>query len=240
MNSSAPQIGFDRFIKLEWAAAALKVRAGIASLDELNDLLDGAGLGNEAKAKTRTKLNALWLNPRPDIADFANRGVEIFKKNNDTLIAALSWGMAISTYPFFGKLVEYIGRLTSIQGCCSSLELHRRMSETFGDREVTKRATQAAIQTQADWGALERADEGNRLTRQTPIILSNEQAVAWLVEAALRYSGKPAAIPTLNSIAVIYPFVLNQSFAYVVSNSSTLELRSEGSSDHIVSLRTSI
>lgn len=239
MNSSAPQIGFDRFIKLEWAAIALKVRAGTASIDELNEMLDNAGLGKEAKAKTRTKLNALWLNPRPDVADFASRGVEIFKKNK-SLIAALTWGMAIATYPFFGKLVEYTGRLTSIQGCCSSIEIHRRMSETFGDREVTKRATQAAIQTQAEWGAIERVDEGNRLTRQKPINLPNEGGVAWLVEAALRYGGKPVTVTTIGSIAVIYPFVLSQSLAYVVSNSPALELRSEGSTDHIVGLRTSI
>lgn len=39
MNSSAPKIGFDRFIQLDWAAAALNVRAGVAGLDDLNALL---------------------------------------------------------------------------------------------------------------------------------------------------------------------------------------------------------
>lgn len=33
MNSSALKIGFDRFIQLDWAAAALNVRAGVAGLD---------------------------------------------------------------------------------------------------------------------------------------------------------------------------------------------------------------
>ena len=47
MNSSAPQIGFDRFIQLDWAAAALNIRAGIAGLDDRNALLDAAGLGVE-------------------------------------------------------------------------------------------------------------------------------------------------------------------------------------------------
>ena len=75
MIPTAPQIGFDRFIQLDWVAAALKVRAGVASLDELNELLDAAGLGNEAKAKTRTKLNALALEPRPELADLIDRGV---------------------------------------------------------------------------------------------------------------------------------------------------------------------
>ena len=49
MNSSAPQIGFDRFIQLDWAAAALNIRAGTAGLDDLNALLLAAGLSLSLK-----------------------------------------------------------------------------------------------------------------------------------------------------------------------------------------------
>jgi hypothetical protein len=38
----SPQIGFDRFIQLDWAAAALNIRAGVAGLDDLNALLDAS------------------------------------------------------------------------------------------------------------------------------------------------------------------------------------------------------
>lgn len=236
MNSTAPQIGFDRFIQLDWAAAALKVRAGTASLDELNELLDAAGLGAEASAKTRTKLNALWLEPRAELADFASHGVEIFKTNPDPSIPALTWGMAIASYPFFGKVAEFAGRLITLHGDCTSLEIHRRVSEVYGEREVTKRATQAVIQTQASWGAIERVDKGKRLIRRAPMTLTNDQTVAWLVEAVLRYTGKAVSVPTLQSMAVIYPFVLDQPLAYVVSNSPTLELRSEGSGNQLVAI----
>ena len=71
MNSKKPQIGFDRFIQLDWAAAALRVRAGVSNLDELTELIDATHSGPEAKKKTRTVLNRLWLEPRPDLADFA-------------------------------------------------------------------------------------------------------------------------------------------------------------------------
>ena len=77
MNSSAPKIGFDRFIQLDWAAAALNVRAGVAGLDDLNALLDAAELGLEAKKKTRTVLNRLWLEPRAELVEYADRGVAI-------------------------------------------------------------------------------------------------------------------------------------------------------------------
>lgn len=237
MNSTAPQIGFDRFIQLEWAVTALKVRAGTASLDDLNELLDAAGLGVAARKKTRTVLNRLWLEPRAELVEFANRGAEIFKTNPDVAVSALNWGMSIATYPFFGKVAELVGRLSALQGDCTSAEVHRRMSEIYGEREGTYRMTNMVLQSQASWGAIERVDKGKRLIRCAPTALDNTQAVAWLVEAALRYTRKSVSVPSLQSMAVIYPFVLNQPLAYVVSNSPKLELRSEGSSNQFVTLR---
>lgn len=234
MTSSAPQIGFDRFVQLEWVAVAMKVRAGLAATDDLSQLLDTAALGKEAKAKTRTKLNALCLEPRTDIASFVDRGVGIFRAGDACGFAAFAWGASIATYPFFGKVSEFVGRLTSIQGDCSVAEIHRRMSEVYGDRQVTKRATQAVIQTQASWGAIERVEKGKRLVRKPPIVVSQAEAVAWLVEAALRYIGKSVAVPTLQSLSVLYPFVFEQSLAYVVSRSPNLEVRSDGTGNQLV------
>jgi len=111
------------------------------------------------------------------------------------------------------------------------------MSEVFGDREVTKRATQAVIQTQADWGAIERVEKGNRLVRQSPRVISNDDLIAWLIEAALRQTGRVVSVSALQSMAVLYPFALDRSLAFVVSNSPCLELRSEGPSGQFVSLR---
>lgn len=237
MTSSAPQIGFDRFIPLEWAAAALRVRAELGTLDELNTLLDAAGLGVAARKKTRTVLNRLWLEPRPELADFADRGVAIFKADPSVPIAALTWGMAIATYPFFGKVAELVGRLSALQGDCASAEVHRRMSETYGEREGTYRMTNMVLQSQASWGAIERVEKGKRLERVKPIVVSNEQAVAWLVEAALRYVGKAVSVPTLSSLAVLYPFVLDRPIAYLVSKSPNLELSNEGTRNQLVILR---
>lgn len=237
MIPTAPQIGFDRFIQLDWVAAALKVRAGVASRDELNELLDVAGLGNEAKIKTRTKLNALVLEPRSELADFIDRGVGIFKYcEKAEEIAAFAWGSAIASYPYFGKVAEFTGRLTSIQGDCAVSEIHRRMSELYGDRETTKRVTQAVIQTQANWGAIERAEKGKRLVRLPIRSLTTDKSIAWLVEAALRYQGKAVSLAALQSLPVIYPFALKQSLGYLISNSQMLEVRSEGSSNQSVFL----
>ena len=240
MIPTAPQIGFDRFIHLDWVAAALKIRAGTASLDELNELLDTAGLSVAARKKTRTVLNRLWLEPRTELADFADRGVEIHRTCSDVPIAALTWGMAIATYPFFGKVAELVGRLSALQGDCAAAEVHRRMSELYGEREGTYRMTNMVLQSQANWGTIERVEKGKRLIRKSPTSVVNDRAVAWLIEAVLRYTGKAIPVATIQSTAVIYPFVLEQALGYVASNSPMLEVRAEGPSNQFVALRTVI
>ena len=237
MNSSAHPIGFDRFIQLDWAAAALNVRAGTARLDELNALLDAAGLGVEARKKTRTVLNRLWLEPRAEWVDFADRGVALHKTQPEIAVAALCWGMAIATCPFFGKVAELVGRLSALQGDCAPAEVHRRMSETYGEREGTRRMTNRVIQTQAGWGAVERAAKGKRVIRLAPTTIDSDELTAWLIEAAVRYTARPVPVPALRSLPVLFPFILSRPLAYMVSNSPTLELRSEGPNSPFVALR---
>ena len=215
---------------------ALKVRAGSADLDELNALLDTAGLGVEARKKTRTVLNRLWLEPRAELVDFADRGVEVYKSQSDIPVAALCWGMAIAMYPFFGKVAELIGRLSAIQGDCSSAEVHRRMSETYGEREGTRRMTNMVIQSQASWGAVERVENGKRVIRLASTPIDNDLLTAWLLEAAVRYVDKPVSLSSLQSLPVLFPFTLTRPLSYVVSTSTNLALRSDGPSNQTVDL----
>lgn len=241
MNSSAPKIGFDRFIQLDWVATVLKVRDGTATLEELNELLKSSGLGKEAHAKTRTKLNGLGLQPRPELSEFVDRGRAIVLGHGESNeVLAYAWGVAIATYPFFGKVAELAGRLTLLQGDCAISAVHRRMSEVYGDREVTKRATQAALQTQASWGAVERVENGKRVIRLVPKTIEYDELTAWLIEAAVRYAGKPVSVTSLQSLPVLFPFNLTRPLAYAVSNSPNLDLRSEGPSNQFVALRATL
>jgi hypothetical protein len=68
--------------------------------------------------------------------------------------------------------------------------------------------------------------------------LKNDKMVAWLIEAALRYQGKAISLATLQSLAVIYPFRLDQPLGYLMSNSPMLEVRLEGPSSQFVRLRS--
>ncbi|WP_198494068.1 hypothetical protein, partial [Escherichia coli] len=69
------------------------------------------------------------------------------------------------------------------------------MSEVYGEREGTYRMTNMVLHSQASWGAIERAEKDKRLVRMQPVVLNNEQMVAWLIEAALRYVGKSLSVP---------------------------------------------
>lgn len=236
----APRIGFDRFIALEWATTALRVRADTANLQDLESLLDAAGLGAAARTKTRTVLKRLWLDPRSELIDFADRGAAIFKAHPDVPVTAMHWGMAVATYPFFGKVAELIGRLSALQGDCASVEIHRRMSETYGEREGTYRMTNMVIQSQASWGAVERAEKGKRVHRLPPTVVENDELTVWLIEAAVRNAGRPLAIPSLQSLPVLFPFNLTRPLVYLVSSNNYLAVRSEGPNNQFVALRGGI
>lgn len=141
------------------------------------------------------------------------------------------------TYPFFGKTAEIIGRLLAIQGDCSIKEVQRRMAEIYGERDGIARAVSRVLQSQESWGLIERVEKGKRLVCKSTITIRDEQVVIWLIEAVVRYSGKSVSLGNLQSLPVLYPFVLEQSLAYVVSTSKTLELRSEGIGGQFVALR---
>ena len=123
-----------------------------------------------------------------------------------------------------GKVSELVGRLSALQGDCASAQVQRRISETYGERASAYRVTNRVLQSQANWGAIERAEKGRRLVRLESIAVSDERAVAWLFEAALCYMGRPVSLASLSSLAALYPFAFKQPLAYVASKSPRLEL----------------
>lgn len=238
MSSASPQIGFDRFIQLDWATTALRIRAGTAALDDLNQILNATHTGPAAKKKTRTVLNRLWLETRADLVDFADRGVKIYCDAPDTTALALTWGMALATYPFFGRVAEIVGRLTTLQGDCTSAEVHRRMAEIYGEREGTRRMTNMVLQSQASWGAIERVQNGKRILRNEPVKLQGSPVAAWLAEACLRFYGRELLVASLESNPSIYPFNLGGPTSYFLSKSRALELRQDSAGNQVVTLQT--
>ena len=237
MTASIPQIGFDRLVRLEWADMAMRVRAGNAERDELEVLLTVAGLAKETRRKTGIVLNRLWLEPHPALHGLADRAVALRSKHPKTLPSIFCWGMAISAYPFFGQVAENIGRLSSLHGDCTTAEIHRRMRERYGERETIVRATNRVIQSQVDWETIRHGNDGKQVLRKPPIHLESNEAVAWLVEAAVRYAGKALPVATLMSMPVLFPFVGPGQLAYLLSSIPTLDVHDQGSGQQFVSVR---
>lgn len=236
MQTKAPQIGFDRFIRLDWAAAALRVRSGAADISELDQILTESHAGPEAKKKTRTVLNRLWLEPREDVVGLADRGADIFGRVTNAQVAVLTWGMAIAVYPFFAKVAEIVGRLTSIQGDCTTAEVHRRMAEVYGEREGTRRMTNMVLQSQVDWSMLTKSENGKTLTRKPSMAVQSPETVQWLSEALLMQVGRPLGLDGLASQPTMFPFSLGDNLGYVLSSSDAFDLRADSAGSRIVSL----
>ncbi len=228
MNTEAPRVGFDRFIRLEWAAAALQARAGAVSMeDRLAEMLDLALPGQAARRKTWTVLKRLWLEPRPDLIDFSERGALIYREAPDTPASVLTWGMALVAYPFFAKAAEIVGRLTALHGDCTSAEVHRRMAEKFGDGDLTHRATNLVLQTQENWGGFTRTGREHRFVRRSPLALEPTPAAAWLAEACVRGLGRAIPVNRIRSCPLIYPFSLEGSVPYMLSRHGPLEIQAD-------------
>lgn len=234
MNSSTPRIGFDRFIRTAWIDCALEVARGDADTDDLIGLLDKAKLGKAARTKTMTVLKKLWLQPSSELEDLASRCAAVASNGVDSTIP-IHWAMAISSYPFFGKVAELFGKLSKIQGDCTSSELHRRMSEIYGEREGTYRMTNMVLQTQADWGALRRVQK--RLEKCSQIRVDDSRVAALLAEAAIRYYGKSLPASSLFSLPVLHPFKVTIRVAQLPSQSRVLELRPNSRGEPLVAVR---
>lgn len=59
---------------------------------------------------------------------------------------------------------------------------------------------------------------------------------AWLAEACLRYAGRSLSVANLDSNPMIYPFALGGSISYLLSKSSTVEMRVDGTGNQVIAL----
>jgi hypothetical protein len=233
-SPALPRIGFDRFIRATWIDCALATRTGAADAADLAKVLDDAGLGKAAQVKTMTVLKKLWLHPSSELHDLASRCAAI-ASDGSANTTPLHWCMAIASYPFFGKVAELFGKLSAIQGDCTSSELHRRMSEIYGEREGTYRMTNMVLQTHADWGTLRRTDK--RLERCPNLSVTDHRVAALLAEAAVRYHAKSLPVSSLFSLPVLYPFKVSTRASQLASQSRALELRPNSRGEPLFAIR---
>lgn len=236
MTEKVPMIGFDRYVDFEWCRSALDAAATQGSIEVVREQIAHVLPGAESQRKTLDILKRLSTKPFGHVADFIVRGSAIYRSLGQCSVLPLVWGASIASYPFFGKTSETVGRLLSLQGDCSIKELQRRMSEQYGDRSGIGRAVMRIVQSQASWQTLMRDETSTRVAKHQLVSIDDGELTVWLIEAAVRYAGKPIPVPSLQSLPVLFPFNFTRPLAYMASNCPSLDLRSEGPNDQFVAL----
>lgn len=240
MTTKVPLIGFDRYVDIEWCRSAFEAATTQSSIDVVRNQVATMLPGIESQRKTLDVLKRLSTKPFEHLADFICRGITIYKRLGQGVVLSLVWGASIASYPFFGKTSETAGRLLALQGDCSIKELQRRMAEQYGDRSGIERAVARVLQSQESWQALTRDETSKRVLKLQPVVIDDDELTAWLIEAAVRYAGKPVSVPSLQSLPVLFPFNFTRPLAYLVSNCSHIDIRSEGPNNQFVTLRSAI
>lgn len=240
MTTKVPLIGFDRYVDIDWCRSALDAAATESSIEVVRGQVATMLPGAESQRKTLDILKRLSTKPFDHLVDFISRGVDIYRRLGNCVLLPLVWGASIASYPFFGKSSETTGRLFALQGDCSIKELQRRIAEQYGDRSGIERAVARVLQTQESWQALTRDETAKRVLKLQAVIIDDDELTAWLIEAVVRYSGKPISLSSLQLLPVLFPFILTRSNSYVVSNSENLVLLSEGPTAQFVTLRSTL
>ena len=109
------------------------------------------------------------------------------------------------------------------------------MAEVYGEREGTRRMTNMVLQSQANWGAIERQRQGKDIRRAAVIPVGAELG-AWLAEATLRYVDRAIPISSFSSYPVLYPFGFDDHLGYNIAQNQNLVIKTDGGGDRLVSL----
>ena len=110
------------------------------------------------------------------------------------------------------------------------------MAEVYGEREGTRRMTNMVLQSQADWGAIERLSKGKQIRgSRKPITLTPELEL-WLVEAALLHAGRAMPISSVTTNPVLFPFTFSDLLAYNLSQDDRFNVRVDSASNRVVDL----
>jgi hypothetical protein len=214
MIKKQPAIGFDRKMKLRWLNAIVGWLASGIDREEiicnLNGILTSEGQGKAAQKKTKTVLLGIWVKVPTRIEGFRDDGIELFNNIADSDRLALHWGMCMAAYPFFGAVSANLGRLFRLQDKVATTQIHRRLREQYGDREIVTRAAQHVVSTLYSWNILN--DTGSKSVCLPPAIklISNPRLGAWLLESVLLSRGKDSdSLKTLINTPSLFPFEID-------------------------------
>lgn len=241
MNGSQKAIGFDRKIRLGWLDAAAEWTAqGMSAAEiraKLDLLLEGEVTGEAARKKTKGVLLRTWLLVVEDLRPLRDEALTLLAERPGPDRLLLHWGMVCANYPVVWEVASVVGRLLSLQENVSLAQLRRRIVETYGERSTLIRASQRIVRSFVDWGVLVETQEKGVYLPAAALPVSDERLSAWLVEAALRTTGREIGVLTsvLGSPA-LFPFNIERFSAQLLEQSPRLELYRQNRDEDLVRL----
>jgi hypothetical protein len=167
-----------------------------------------------------------------ELRPFRDEGLELLVQAPIANRIPIHWGMIMATYPFFGTVVDAVGRLIQLQGTVTFAQVTRRVQEKYGERESIHRATQRVFYGLHDWGVLTKTDERTVYAGAKLIPVSNHQLVSWLVEAAMMTTGvRSTPLNTAAHMPVLFPFSITSPH---IAESKRLELFRQGLDNDVI------
>lgn len=220
MSGERKIVGFDRKLELSWLDAAAAQVAHGATADELHaylwKMLDGsvsAGSSgfNSDRGKTVTVLKRIWCLVPDDRVHLRDRALKSLSEVDASERIAIHWAMCVATYPFFRDVASTIGKLLALQGQVALAEARRRLAEQWGDRDITRRASQRIIRSFVAWGVLRDVRPRGTYEASDARIAVSGGCAELLSEAVLLSMGKPLPASQVLNHPALFPFRLDVS-----------------------------
>jgi hypothetical protein len=178
--------GIDRFIAQRWADYALDLLItadpAVDRYAQLKTWLDGEIAGKESSMKTASQIRRLWLDPNGKTQLLRSRAIQSGIVEDLAGRNVLHLGMAINVFPLFREVCGVVGRLTGLQGVCTSQETCQRVMEKYGNPKSVPHMVWRVFKTLVDWQLMEKTGK----TYKTRLIeVENSTLGGWFLEALL-------------------------------------------------------
>ena len=215
---SRPSIGFTQRIQLEWLEwTAQMALAGLADdkihaelQERLRPIVSVGGDDNRSnRGKVVGILLKIWVKVADDLRSFRDEGLQLLAGSPVEDHLSVHWGMSMATYPFFGTVVDAVGRLLELQETVTFAQVNRRVQEKYGQRQSIKRGTERVFYALHDWGVLAKRYERTVYTSTNLLPISSPQSAIWLIEAGMITIGvQSTPLNTAANLPVLFPFSL--------------------------------
>lgn len=156
----------------------------------------------EVRQKVTTILGKIWFPSDPGRAALASDAASYIAAGDENAKALSFTAVTIAAYPFFGQVLETVGRLIAIQGSCASGEVHRRMFERHGESRTISLSGARAFRSMIDWGLLDRDPHKRLVPKERP---PAEKAGRVLLDRGANYF-RGSITPLSNSDPLLLPF----------------------------------